>query len=76
VVEKQVDVKIFPGDFQPVLPPDKGKALAEFEEELFQMANQVGFQFALVKGFGQGQKVEDVGVLERLLGQVGLWAGQ
>ena len=72
VVEQEVDVVVFVSDIQPILPTNESEALTEFDEELFQMVNETGFKFAFVKGFFQRQEVEDVGVFERLLRQVGL----
>ncbi len=72
MVEEQVDVEVFITDFDPELPADEGEAFAEFEKELFQVVQELSFEFPLVKGFLQGEEVEDVGVLEGLNDQVGL----
>src|SRR5450759_1367872 len=54
------------------LASDEGEALAEFEEEFFQMAEQAQFEFPLAERFSQREEVEDVGVFQHLFGQVGL----
>ena len=66
VVEQQVDVEVLLADVEVILPPDEGEALAEFQQELLQVGQQAGFQFALVEGLFEREEVEDVGVFEGL----------
>ena len=40
------------------------------------MADQAGFEFALMKGLFEGEEIENVGVFEELLGQVGMGGGE
>ena len=75
VVEEQVYVEILVADVEAVLPADEGEALAEFEQELLQMADEFGFELAFLEWLGQSEKVEDVGVFERLLREVRLRRG-
>ena len=58
------------------LPADEGEPLAQFEQEPFQLVKEVGLQFPLVERLLQSKEVEDVGVFERLLNEVGLRRGQ
>jgi hypothetical protein len=44
--EHQVHSKPFMADPQPLLPPNEGKLVAEFEQEAFEMSNQRLLQFA------------------------------
>ena len=57
MIKQKIDVKVFFAYADLILATDKGKALAEFEQELFQVAHQPGFQFPFVKIFFQRQKV-------------------
>ena len=43
----QVNAKPFVADPQSLLPSDKGKFVAEFEQERFKVSDQCVFQFAL-----------------------------
>ena len=76
VVEQEVDVEVAIADFQVKLPADKGEALAEFRQEAFKLVKEIRLQLALVERLLQGEEVEDVRVLERLTGQVGLRSRQ
>lgn len=75
VVEQQVDVEILVADVEAVLPADEGEALAELEQELLQMTDELGFEFAFLEWLGDGEEIEDVGVFERLLREVRLRRG-
>ena len=46
-----------------VLTADEGKALAEFQQKLLQVCDQRCFQLPLLKAVGEGEEVEDVGIL-------------
>ena len=72
MVEEQVEVEVLVADGQRVLPADEGEAAAEFEQELFHVSEQAGFEFALVEGLFEGEEVEEVGVFEKLLREVGV----
>jgi len=76
VVEKQIDVELLVSDIELVLPPDKSKPLAKLQQEFFQVADQFGFQLAFVERFGQGEEIENIGILEGLLHQVRLMRRQ
>ena len=51
MVKQQVDVEIIVADFQMNLTTNEGKASAQFYEEILKVAEQSGFEFALVEGF-------------------------
>ena len=76
MVEKQVEIVFRLADFDTMLPPHKGKALAQFEKETLKLMQQVGFQFAFVERLLQGEEIEDIGVFESLLNKVGLGGGK
>jgi len=76
VVEEQIDVELLISDIELVLPSDKGKPLAQFQQKLFQMAHQFGFQFTFVKRFRQRQEIENIGIFKGLLHQIGLMRRQ
>lgn len=61
-------------DLQIILSPDEGEALAQFQQEAFELVQEIGFQLALVKRLLQGKEIEDIRVFERLPDQVGLRA--
>ena len=76
MVEQEVDVEIAVADFKVELASDKGEALAEFQQEAFELVQQIGLQFPLMERLFEGQEIKDVGVFERLLHQIGLRRGQ
>lgn len=72
MVEEQVDVEIVLTHLHMILTSDESEALAELEEELLPLAQRAGLQLAVVKGFFQGEEAEEIRVLKRLLGKIGL----
>lgn len=70
MVEKQIDVEVFVTDDNGILPAHECEALAEFEQEPFDVLKQAGLQLALVEWFRQRQEVEDIRIFERLHDQV------
>ena len=76
MVEEQIDVEVLVADIEAILPADEREALAEFEQEFFQVAHQLRFEFALLERFGQGEEVEDVRVFQGLPSQIGLERGE
>jgi len=72
VVEEQVDVKIVPADDDSVLSADERKAVAQFEQEFFEVANETCLEFPLLERFREREEVENVRIFERLLCQVRL----
>ena len=76
MVEQQVDVKILLADIKMILSSNEGKALPELQQKFFQMGDKTSFQFAFVKTWLQGQEVEEIGVFQRLLHQIGVGWGQ
>ena len=77
VIEQEVDVEIVVTDFHVNLPTHEGEAGAEFHEKILKVAEQTGFEFALVEGLFQGEEIEDVGIFQELGREVGLrrWQG-
>ena len=73
MVEQQVDVEVVVADVEMDLPADEGEPLPQFEQEAFQIdgADLVS-EFPLVERLVEREEVEDVGVFERLLDEVGL----
>ena len=76
MVEKEVEVKLAVADRERVLAADEGEAATEFEQEFLDVGDEAGLQFALLEGFGEGEEVEEVRVLEQALGEAGVKAGQ
>ncbi|MPN57039.1 hypothetical protein SDC9_204733 [bioreactor metagenome] len=72
MVKEEIEEEFLITYFDPVLAADEGKATPKFEQEFLNVGKQAGFQFALVKGFFQGEEVENVGVLEKARGQGGM----
>ena len=72
VVKKEIKIELVVAEFEPVLTTDKGEAAPEFEEELLDVREQAGFQFALVERLLHGQEVEEIGVLQQALGEAGV----
>lgn len=72
MVEQKIDVEILAADLKVKLPPDKGKALAQFQHETGDPFHQGGFKLPLVGLVSDTEKVENVGVLEGFAGKVGL----
>jgi hypothetical protein len=76
MVEKQVEVKLAVADGERVLAADEGKAATEFEQEFLDVGDEASLEFALLEGLGEGEEVEEVGVLEQALSEFGVNAGQ
>ena len=76
MVEEQVDVVVLVADIEAMLPADEGEALSELDQEFLQMTDERGLEFALMEWLGEGEEVEDVGVLERLQYEVRLRRGE
>ena len=72
VVEEQVQIEIILVHRELVLSADKSEADAELHQERLEVSYQAGFELALSEGLGEGQEVEDVGILEGLPRQIGL----
>ena len=72
MIEKQVQFEILTGNFDGYLVANEGKADPELDEKLTEVAEEPSFQVAFLRFLGQGQEIEVVGVLQKLLRQVGL----
>jgi len=68
VVEQQIDIEILITKFKMHLPAHKGKALPEFQQELFQMFDKSILKFPLSTGMGRTEKIKDIGDLKYLPG--------
>jgi len=55
---------------------DEGETGPEFQEELTDVGQEAALQFPLVSVVGKGEEIEVVGILQGLLGQVGLRRGR
>ena len=76
MVEEQVEVEVLSADLERILAADKGESLAQLENESPNLLGQALFDRALF-GFGcERQEVEGVGILDELLGELGLLGGQ
>ena len=76
VIEKQVDEKLFSGDFQPELAAHEGKACAQFQQEAGDVADKGVLDVALVGFVAEAEEVEMVRVFQNLSGESGLRRGQ
>src|SRR5262249_6123286 len=67
VVEKQVHEILLVPKRQPVLSPDKAKAVAQFQDELLQPPDQVILQLAFLQRAAKAEEFEIVAAFERFL---------
>ena len=72
VVKEEIDVEIAATDLQVHLAADEGKADTEFQEELADVIQESTFELPLTCIVGKREKVKIVGVLQDLMGKVGL----
>lgn len=72
MIKQQINIKILITDRQMILPSDKGKTDAQFNQEFFRMFYQFCFQLTFIKRFGQRQKIKNIRVFQGLTGKVGL----
>ena len=54
MIKEQIDIEILVADVEPVLPPDEGESLAQFEQEFLQMTDKRGFEFAFMEWLRRG----------------------
>ena len=64
MVEKQIETEIFSAHLQKILFPDEGKVAAQLDEKLPEIGDQSALEVGFGMGFGQVEKIEEVGVLE------------
>ncbi len=76
MVEEEVDEKLTVADGERVLAADEGEAAPELDEKFLDVGDKAGLQFALQEGFGEGEEVEEVGILQQALGDAGVNRGQ
>lgn len=76
MIEQQIEVIVFVSDGQRHLSSDKGEPGSEFQQELLDVIDQSAFQLPFDRILLQGEEVEQVGIFQRLLGEIGLWRGQ
>ena len=72
MVKEQVDVKILVADIHVDLPAHEGEADTQFQQKALDVVDEPLLQFPLVSVRSEGQEVEGVGILDGLLGQVGV----
>ncbi len=70
VVEDEIDVVVVVVEGEPFLPGLEEKTFSEFEEEVFELVDDGGFQLALGIGgaFIETEEFEHVGVLDQVSG--------
>lgn len=76
MVKKQIQLEILSSNFKRNLATDKGEAGSELNKELAQVLQQSPLQVALLGCGGEGQKIEVVRILDKLLSKIGLWRWQ
>lgn len=76
MIEKEIQIEIVATEFEVDLPADEGEAGAELDEKLAEMLHQPEFEIPLPRHMAEGEETEVVGILDDLLGQVGLGIGQ
>ncbi len=72
MVEQHVEVEVLACNIQVNLMSNERKTDSQFEQESSDLFDERALQAALLHITGQFQKVEHVGVFERLRGQIGL----
>ena len=70
MVEEQVAEELVRAQGESHLPADESEALAELEQELADVLEQLALEVALQLGFGDAEDVEEVRVLGGLLDHV------
>jgi len=76
VIEEEIDEEIVASHFKRNLTTDEGEAGSEFDKEVGDVLDEGGFDGAFLGLFTEPEKIEAVGILERLPGEVGLGLGQ
>jgi hypothetical protein len=76
MIAQHVDVEIVSADSEMYLPADEREAGAELDQEPLDVIDEPHFKVSLDGGGVQGHEVEQVRVLERLLGEVAVGRGQ
>gem|GEM_PF-2450433 len=76
MIKDEIKVVVLTSDFQMLLLANKRKAFAEFEQEIFNPAEECLFQLPFGEIGAETEKTEVVGVLNKLLGEIGLWCGK
>src|SRR5205085_12434913 len=76
VIEKQIEEIVDLANGQLHLAADEGESHAELEQELPDVGDEIVLGHTLVGFASDGEEVEGVWILERLLGEVGLRTGQ
>ncbi len=65
VVEDEIEVKVRRLRADPHLSGDKGKAVAHFEQELLELANDGGFYVRFTVWLRKVEELQDVGILDK-----------
>lgn len=72
VEQQQIDEEFVAVDGEVDLPADEGEPRAELGEDVLKAVGQGGFDGPLAGSGGEVEEVEDIGVLDDLLGLVGV----
>ena len=76
MVEQQVQVEVLLGHLQVDLASHEGETGSQFQQELGDVLDQAMLKVPLQGLRSLDQEIEDIGILQGLLGQVGLGVGQ
>ena len=64
VIEKEIEIEVVGIDLEAFLAGEEGKAVAEFEQEGFDLAEDGVFEILLEVAVAEAEEVEDVGIAE------------
>ena len=76
VEEQEVEVEVLVVDHEMHLTPDEREADAELQHEVAHVIEEPAFKIALLSIGAEGEEVEDVRILQRLLREIGVRWGQ
>lgn len=67
MVEEQIDEVVLLPQQQPMLAADEAEAVAQLQDEILELVDQVILQLALPDGLADAEEFEVVGALQRFL---------
>jgi hypothetical protein len=71
VVEEQITEELVTGKLQPYLLPDESETLAELQQKLADMLDELLFHLPFPPAVGRAEEVEQVRIPRRLLREIG-----